>query len=208
MDRLWYRGPLALYDRAYRWTHGLDHSAAQVGPIIRLSRERLLSRAVLTDGTVVRRGDLIGIIHLDHVAVTSLHTDGLGPLAIGLAFRRQLVDSLHELALLTRPGGRLAHLPAFAAVTIFLGLRRLGFERIRGPAFPRIVGAYQRALFAWLHPVGRLRASAGEQHAAQRLMISRRELLARYGDDGRAVRRSAAASAMLNGFLRRASERP
>jgi hypothetical protein len=208
MNRLWYRGPLALYDRAYRWAHGLDHSAARIGPIIRLSRERILLRAILTDGTVLHRGDLIGIIHLDHVAVTALHTDGLGPLAIGLAFRRQLVESLRELALLSRPGERLAHLPAFSAVTIFLGLRRLGFERTPGPAFPRIVAAYQRALLAWLHPVGRFRAAAGEQHPAQRLMISRGKLLARYGDDGHAARESAAAAAMLNGSLRRASGRP
>jgi hypothetical protein len=206
MDRLWYRGPLALHDRAYRWAHGLDESAAQIGPIIRLGRQRVTARVVLSDGTTLPRGEVIGAIHLDHAAVAALHADGLGPSAVGLAFRRKLVESLGELAFLARPGERLAHVSAFAAVTIFLGLRRLGFERTPGPPLPRIVGAYQRALLAWLHPGGRLRASAGEPHPAQQLMISRRQLLARYGDEG--LHREAAGAVILNGSLRRAPGRP
>jgi hypothetical protein len=207
MDRLWFRGPLALHDRAYRWSHGLDDSSAQIGPIVRLGRRRLTSGVVLADGTALSRGDVVGAIHLDHAAVAALHADSLAPLAVGLAFRRQLIESLEELARLARPAGRLADLSAFAAVTIFLGLRRLGFERTRGPSFPRIVGAYQRALLAWLHPGGRLRAGASEQHPAQQLMISRRELLARYGAVGLAAR-AAAGPGPLSGSLRRAPGLP
>src|SRR5262245_14970012 len=202
MDRLWYRGPLALYDRAYRWAHGLDQSAAQIGPIIRLGRERLRRPVQLADGTVMAAGQIIGVVHLDNAVAAALHADGLGPQAVGFAFRRELIESLRILADLTVPGHRLAHLPAFCAVTIFVGLRRLGFERVPGPAFPRIVGAYQRALQAWLHPAGRLRAGAADRHAAQRLMISRRELQARYGV---AARMRATA---VSGSLRPPSGRP
>src|SRR5262249_419612 len=141
-------------------------------------------------------------------AVAALHTDGLSPQAIGLEFRRQFVESLRELARLSSPGGRLAHLEAFAAVTIFHGLRRLGFGRTSGPTFPWIVGPYQRPLPPRLPPIGRLRTSAGGPQAAQRLMISRQELIARYGDPELDIRAVTADSRALSGSLRRASGRP
>jgi YkoP domain len=216
MGRLWYRWPLARYDRAYRWAHGLDPCAARIGPIIRLEQQRQRGEAILSDGTAVRRGDLIGVIHLDNAAVAALHAGGRNPQAIGLEFRRQLVTSLRELAVLASHGGPLSHLNAFAATTIFLGLRRLGFERTRGPIFPRLVGAYQRALLSWLHPAGRSRSDLGGHPSAQRLAISRQELILRYAQPDIAiragavrradVRRAAASRRALSGSPRRASE--
>lgn len=204
MGRLWYRWPLALYDRAYRWAYGLDQSTARIGPLICLAQQRGRSVVVLADGTVLRPGDAIGVIHLDNAAVVALHADGLGPLARGLEFRRQLVASLRELAVLASPEGRLEHLQAFAAVTIFGGLRRLGFQHTPGPVFPRIVAAYQRALLSHLHPAGRLWSETGAHPSAYRLVISRGKLLTRYGQ---APARRAAIGA-LSGSPRRACEPP
>jgi hypothetical protein len=181
MGWTWYRWPLALYDRAYRWAHGLDRYAARIGPIIRLEQQRQRARAILPDGTVVNRGAPIGVIHLDNAVVAALHTDGRSPQATGLEFRRLFVRSLRQLAILASPGGRLAHLQAFAATTIFPGLRRLDFTPMPGPIFPRVVGAYQRALLSSLHPMGHRATGVGRPHAAQRLMISQRTLIARYG---------------------------
>jgi len=100
------------------------------------------------------------------------------------------------------PGERLAHLRAFAAVTIFGGLRRLGFEPGLDLAFPRLVAACQCALLAWLHPSGSLRAWAGDRRRSRRLIISRRALQARYGRRGTA---DGAVPDAVDRTLRRAS---
>jgi hypothetical protein len=111
--------------------------------------------------------------------VVALHSDGLSPIAVGLEFRRRLIVSLEALAALARPGGRLAHLTAFAATTIFHeGLGRLGFEtESQGLRWPKVVAGYQRALMRSLHggtPIG-LHGST-YQHA-ERVWISRQKLI-------------------------------
>ncbi len=136
----------------------------------------------LTDGTVVHRGDPVGIIHLNNERVVTLHADGPRPAAAGLQFRRQFLASLGELARLTDPGASLAQVRAFTATTILHhGLGRLGFEPARGSSEgSALAGAYQRALLAALRPGGRARRDALIRHRARQLWMSREALRGRF----------------------------
>lgn len=148
---------------------------------------RRYHRAALPDGTLLRRGDRIGIIHLNNARVAAIHVNSAGPMAVGLEFRRLIASSLRALAAGAAEGGPLADVRAFEAVTIFhRALQRLGFApAVRGPAWPRLVGAYQRALLASLHPAGVLRLRRRSYRCSRRLWLTRETLLARYGSPAR-----------------------
>ena len=178
----WLRGLIIAYDRVYRWVHGLNQPKSLVGPAVRLKLARSRRTIWLTDGCLVRRGDLIGLIHLNNDRLMALHADGLRPEAIGVEFRRLFTSSLTELARLTDSGEPLAEVRAFTATTILHhGLRRVGFEASSGgSARSALVTTYQRALLASLHPAGRTRLDAGSRHRAQQLWISRDTLRARF----------------------------
>ena len=179
-----YRWAVLIYDRLYQFFHGLATAASEVGSAARIAVRSSHRTLQLPGGTTIRSGDRIGILHLNNAVVAALHANGLPPIAVGLEYRRQLVSSLHELARLAGPGGRLTGVKAFSATTIFFhqGLTRLGFAPEDGaPAWPRLVAAYQRALFASLHPAGPVRLRRSSYRRALRLWISRENLLARYG---------------------------
>ena len=189
--RSWYRWAVLGYDRLYRFVRGLDTAASEVGSAARIAVRRSHRTLQLPGGTTIRSGDRIGVLHLDNAFMAALHAEGLAPIAVGLEFRRQLVSSLHELARLAGPGGRLTDVTAFSATTIFFhqGLTRLGFApEDRAPAWPRLVAAYQRALLASLHPAGPVRLRRSSYRRARRLWISRENLLARYGVVARPAR--------------------
>jgi hypothetical protein len=175
---------IALYDRVYRVLHSLDSLASEVGPAARIEVRRCHRTLHLADGTTIRRGDRIGVLHLNNDRVAALHADGRPPIAVGLEFRRQLLASLYALARLAGPGGWLSQVEAFEATTIFFHqwLRGLGFEAEHdGLAWPGLVAAYQRALLACLRPAGPAQRGRATYRHAQRLWISREMLLARYG---------------------------
>ena len=133
------------------------------------------------DGTVVRRGDPIGVIHLNNERVVSLHANRLRGQTTGLEFRRQFLASLRELATLSDLGPR-AGVRAFTATTILHhALGRLGFEPARGSSRgSALIGAYQRALLASLRPAGRARLDASVRRHARQLWLSREALLVRF----------------------------
>jgi YkoP domain len=177
-----YRWLVASYDRVYRFLHSLDSSASEVGPAARIEVRRSHRTLHLADGTTIRRGDRIGVLHLNNDRVVALHA-ALPPIAVGLEFRRQLLVSLHALARLAGPGGWLSDVRAFEATTIFFHqwLGRLGFEADRdGLAWPGLVAAYQHALLASLRSAGPVRRGRATYRHAQRLWISREKLLAHY----------------------------
>jgi hypothetical protein len=179
-----YRWAVLVYDRVYRFLHGLDTAASEVGAAARIAVRRSHRTLQLAGGMTVRSGDRIGVLHLNNAFIAALHVDGRPPIAVGLEFRRQLVNSLHELARLAGPGGGLPDVKAFSATTIFFhhGFRRLGFApEDDAPPWPRLVAAYQRALLASLHPAGPVRLRRSSYRRALRLWISRENLLARYG---------------------------
>lgn len=191
---------VAFYDRAYRFLHGLDTSASEVGPAVRIGIRRSHRTRHLADGTTIRLGDRIGVLHLNNDRVMALHSAGVPPIALGLEFRRQLLVSLHALARLTGAGGRLSDVRAFEVTTIFFHrwLSRLGFQADRdGLAWPGLVAAYQRALRAYLRPASPIRHGRATGRRAQRLWISHEALLARHGADGEDTNHPGTDSAQL-----------
>lgn len=175
-------GPFVrLYDLAYRWVHGLSGPAAEVGPILRIRTTRYRGAPfVLADGTAIRRGDLIGEIHLNNERVAALHDGGR---RVGLAVRRAFHASLVALAERTQNNPRCRAVQAFTAATIFYsGTNRLGFEVRSSPRrlLSRIIGAFQRRLLAHFHPLGRRRPGRRRLAEARQIWISRDALLRRY----------------------------
>lgn len=179
----WYRSCVLVYDRLYRVRYGLDRRESEVGSVLRINVRRSHRARTLPDGTRLCRGASIGVLHLNNETVTALHWDDRSPLAVGLEFRCQFSTSLHQLAVLTRPGGPLSEVRAFAATTIFhRGLRRFGFRSEPDGLFcPVVVALYQRALLASLHPVGTVRLRSAVSYRASRVWISSEALVQRYG---------------------------
>lgn len=179
-----YGWAVTVCDRIYRFLHSLETPASAVGSAASVEVRGSYRIVQLPQGMTIRRGDRVGVLHLNNDFVVTLHHHGLSPIAVGLEFRRQLVTSLHDLARLAGPGGRLSDVKAFSATTIFFhqGFKRLGFEaEDAAPAWPRLVAAYQRALLASLHPAGPARLRGSTYRRALRLWISRETLLTRYG---------------------------
>jgi hypothetical protein len=177
-----YEQALRIYDVLYRALHRLEDHAAQVPPILCLEIRRSLRRITLRDGTAIRLGDPIGILHLDNRRLGRLHAPGKRPVTVGLEFRRALFTSLRGLACRASGNGPYAHVTAFAFITILHhGLPRIGFERDpAGLVWKRLTSAYQRALLAAFHPDGSRRASRLQTSQAERLWISRATLLKLY----------------------------
>lgn len=174
----WLRWVVAAYDRGYRRLHGLDRPDAQAGPVLRVERRRLRRALALADGTRLRRGARIGVLHLDNARVLALHRDGRPSHAIGFEFRRLVLISLRSIAGQVAADGPLAPLQAYSATTLFhRRMPRLGFTPAVSErrAWARLVSAYERALLHYLHPAARRRAEA------RRLWISRERLIALYG---------------------------
>lgn len=170
---------MVLWDRAYRRWHGLDAPPSKVPPLLVLSSERAWRRHRLADGTLLRRGDRYGELHLDNVSVVALRQHGLSAVQLGLKFRVELRASLRTLAGLSEDEERFAGLRAFSAITIFhQGLMRLGFEvEADGLIAPRITGAYQHALLLSLAT----RPGLHRSPCARRLWISAGKLRSLYG---------------------------
>lgn len=183
-----------MYDRLYRLCHGLDRAGSDVPPTLRVDVRRSRRALVLGDGTAIRPGDRVGVLHINNERVIQLHIQALTPMALGLEFRRRLFASLETLATLSRPDGILHDVVAFTAVTILHhilhhGAARAGFEIEKDAvAFAPLAAAYQRALLAALHPAGRSRLVRMAAARSERLWISRERLLALYLAPGRPLR--------------------
>ena len=173
------------YNLAYRWWHGLTDPDAEVGSLLRIEVARYRGPLILlADGTEVRRGDRIGVLHLHNERVARLHTDDRATPTAGFKLRRAFLASLRELARRVVAGERYAGVRAFMAETIFhTDARRVGFESRPLPsARSRLVAAYERTMVAHYHPLGRRRAARLRSRDARAIWISRSELLCRYGD--------------------------
>jgi hypothetical protein len=173
---------VAVYDRVYRFVHGLDRPGAQVGPALCIEIRRCRRARTLPNGTRLAFADRFGVCHLNNRRIAALHVAGDAPLHAGFEFRRQLVASLHALAALAADGRPLSDVRAFAATTTFhSGLAHLGFAvDPQRPRWPGLVAAYQRALLASIRPVGRLRSRRATYREARRLWLSRDHLLLQY----------------------------
>jgi hypothetical protein len=179
-----YRRSVAIYDKVYRVLHGLDRPSAQIAPILNIQVVRSLRRLTLSDGAEIHGNDHIGELHLDNTRLALLHARGANQRAVGLEFRRALFASLRTLAQRAGPGGPLADVVAYSAITLLHGGRpQFGFERdSRRLAWARLRTMYQSALLASIHPNGHsLARYAGVR--SERLWISRARLLKLYGNE-------------------------
>lgn len=186
-------GPFVrVYDAAYRWIHGLMDPETEVGPILRLRVTRYRGRPfVLADGTPIHPGDAIGEIHLNNERVAALHDGGRRSPRIGFDIRRAFHASLVVLAERAQESPRHQVARAFTATTIFYhGTERMGFEvrPLPRPLLSRIVGAYQRRLLAYFHPLGRQRLGRRHFAEARQIWISRDALLRRYASERSSAR--------------------
>lgn len=177
-------------DLAYRWLHGLTDPAAEVGPALRVAGSRYRGPTLtLADGTRIRRGDRIGIIHLHNERVAEFHGDGRDTPSAGLRSRRAFMASLNELARQVVETQRYTGVKAFMAQTIYhKQTDQVGFEILPIPSltWSRIVAAYERALLASYHPLGhRRRTRRLRVRQARAIWISRDELLRRYARESR-----------------------
>ncbi len=179
-------------DFLYRWVHGLTDPAAEVGPILRVQVKPYRgSPLTLGDGSLILRGDPIGVIHLNNERVSALHAKRGGSRWAGLAFRRAFQASLQALAEGARTTPRYHAVRAFTTTTIFhQGTERAGFEvrPLSRPLLGRLVAAYERGLLIQFHPLGRRRPGRQRFAEARQIWISREELLRRYAPERSSLR--------------------
>ena len=172
------------YDRLYLRRHLVRDLPIPGGAVVWLGFARYRGRPLtLSDGTVVRRDDRIGVLHLYNDRVAALHSpDGSpyrGVMALFERFRVTMRALAKQLA-----AGSLGDVRAFTATTVFFtGMARAGFDVVSlGPRYRgRVVAWYQRALITRHHPRGRERARVERFVEARAAWISREALLRRYG---------------------------
>lgn len=179
LGRLW-----RAYDVAYRWFHGVEELPVEGGSVLRISVERYRGpRVALADGTVVLRGDPVGIIHFNNELIRTFHNGAADPARVGIRMLRAFHRSLETLARLSESHPRYRTVKGFTATTIFhQGPRRAGFEIFppRSTFSARIVAAYARSVLARFHPRGAERVRRARFTHARVIWISRAELCRRY----------------------------
>jgi len=165
-------------ERGLRWCSGVTDPAAQVGPVLAVVVRRNRWTVRLPDGTIVRPGEPIGVVHVNNARIEALHQKGASPVWVGLRFRRQVVASLHELIRLSEPSQRLECVRAFCATTVFHGpLRRGGFQRAASDApGSRLATLSFQAVLAALHPHGLSPRYGAADRRVEQVWISRERL--------------------------------
>lgn len=179
LDRLW-----RCYDKAYRWLHGVEDLPSDERGVVRIGVRRYRGRrVVLSDGTAVSAGDLVGTIHFNNESVAAIHKRTANPIRAGILILRAFEDSLETLAGLVETYLPYREVKAFTTTTIFhQGVERLGFEIFppRSALLGRIVAAYERSLLVRFHPLGTSRVRRKRFAEVRVLWISRAELRRRY----------------------------
>jgi hypothetical protein len=135
------------------------------------------------DGTVLRRGDLVGELHVDNRRAATLHGGRKG----GFRYRREIFRALPALArdLRTRP--EYHTIQAVGGPSLFWEeATAVGFEHRPLPLFTRWwLTWWERFLLARYHPAGRARLAEGNRKELRQILMTRRTLLERWGkEDG------------------------
>ncbi len=187
---------LRWYDRLYRRFHRLQDLSLPEGTVLRLGLARYHGPPVaLSDATVIRRGDRIGVIHIHNEGVASLHVAGGSSHRGALILLERFRATLRALAGQVT-NGSLADVRAFTTTTLFFtGMARAGFDvfPLRPHWCGRVVGTYQRGLMASHHPLGRRRFKLDRFVESRAVWISRDALLQRYGPASKRLTRETGA---------------
>lgn len=167
----------------YDWLYARWQGLEPVGPV--LSVDRRTHRGAerrFPDGTVLRRGDPVGELHLRNRRVLAIHPGARHPVALGLRFRRLLIASLRGLASHAATDPRLSDLAVFHARTILItGAARIGFVvGDDGNPAPFLRTLFFHLMLCRYHASGLTRMPAAMQ-APRDLWLTAAVLRRRYG---------------------------
>ncbi|HEU5424290.1 MAG TPA: MFS transporter, partial [Nitrolancea sp.] len=173
-----------VYERFWRLFHRVQPIPGVPHDLLRVQFARYHGRPItLPDGTRVRRGDLVGTLHLNNPAVSRVAAEGsalrLLPMLAG-----DLTALAGWLASDAPPGG--GDVRAICGVTLLArGAARLGFTLRERPRtlYTRLDGFFMSGLLALYNPAGldRLRRGTTYGRGPVEMWMSRAELLRRYG---------------------------
>ena len=172
------RGLVRRSERLLRWWRGLTDPAAQVGPVLAVVVRRNRRALRLPDGTVARRGERIGMVHLNNSRIEALHENGATPVQVGVRLYRQVVASFRELIRLGEPSQRFEAVRVFCVTTVFHGPpRRAGFDRAQADTpGSRLATLSFQAVLAALHPHGLSPRQRTADRRVEQVWISRERL--------------------------------
>ena len=146
------------FDRLLRWANGVFEFCAQEECLLRLQLARASHDLHLSDGTRVRAGEPVLMLHMWNEHVPPLEV-GEPDLAWAMRFRHLLIHSLQLAArwLASQPG--LAGVRAIGGVTVLLPLvdergsqrlmRRLGFDVFPHQGALGRFGEFWENLYSW-----------------------------------------------------------
>ncbi len=171
--------PHRLLQALNRWVvrHDRIDPIGTGGYILRLKLTRHRGpRVVLRDGTVIRRGDPVGELHLDNERAAALHAQGHG----GIRFRREVYRALAALAAeLARREEYRPIAAVYGASLFWAEAAHAGFEYRDIPPFTRWwLGWWERYLLSQYHPEGRRRLEHGRRTELREVWMSRAAVLA------------------------------
>ncbi len=167
-------------DSAYRRSHDLE----PVAPLLHVGVVRYQGvERHFNDGTRLRDGDPLGVLHFDNAVVAEL--DSTSRPAIGLRFARMLFDSLYQLAALCHQDPRYSEVQVFRGIGCNRHGKNLGFliEPYAGGWHTSLVALHTRLLI-WVY------TPSDETVADSRPMptvtwLTRTVLLDRFGKRGK-----------------------
>lgn len=186
-------------DFLLRRAQGVKEFSCQEDCILRLSLSQARAGQVLSDGTTIRPGDLVGQIHLWNERLPFMGQEG-PDLAWARRFRSQFARSLEELAAYVANEPSLAGVRAFCGETAFAladlemagrFARGMGFDFLEPPGgqspwgrFVRFWDNFYALMLIWTYNPASLRGKALFRLRRHQLWISREKLLSRYYVDG------------------------
>jgi len=182
----------------------IEEFTHEEGCILRVALSYAGEDYTLSDGTVVRRGDPVGELHLWNERIPSMGSDG-PDLAWGLRFYRRVVFSLRLLAAYVEGDPRFDSIvafrgePAFAVADVEAGLERFlraaGFDLVRVPyassrrgRFVEFWENFYTLMLIWTFNPASLRGKGLLRLRRYQLWMSRQTLRQRYGSMARGGR--------------------
>jgi len=153
------------------------------GYILRLGLIRYRGPDVtFQDGSVLRRGDLVGELHVDNRRAAALHEGRKG----GFRYRREIFRMLPVLARDIRTRREYQAIQAVGGPSLFWEEATVvGFEHRPLPPIRRWwLTRWERFLLARYHPAGRARLAEGNRNELRQIWMTRRTLLERWGREG------------------------
>ncbi|KUK36838.1 MAG: hypothetical protein PWQ99_23 [Clostridia bacterium] len=180
---IWREFTLAFWDVWERIYSLLFHARKlQPGSLFRLNlREYRGPVLTLRDGTALHPGDMVGELHLANRQLLELQQKCGNQIQAVMCVKKELKQSLSQLATLVAQGKVDPQVKAFFGITIFhQGARLLGFEveEIRSRFWRFCFRCGQLLLLATYHPLGFRRFQKGHQSLVPKVIwMSRSQLI-------------------------------